>query len=55
MISCIRDIYHPMRWHMSDETDIFDDDEIDGCGCEFTEEDATLDEDLPTAEGGIDE
>ncbi len=28
-------------------------DDIDGCDCEFNEKDATNDEDLPPAEGGI--
>ena len=38
---------------MSDEADIHDDDEIDGCACEFTDADATPDEDLPAADGGV--
>lgn len=40
---------------MNDEAFIPDDDEIDGCTCAFTDEDATLDEELPATEGGIDE
>ncbi|WP_275668766.1 hypothetical protein [Halomonas urmiana] len=38
---------------MNNETDIQNDDEIDGCACEFTAEDATPDEDLPAADGGV--
>jgi hypothetical protein len=39
---------------MNDEADIpDDDDEIDGCDCEFTDGDATPDEDLPAADGGV--
>jgi hypothetical protein len=30
-----------------------DDEDIDGCGCGVTAEEATGDEDLPVAEGGI--
>jgi len=30
-----------------------DDDEVDGCSCNFTDQDCTPDEDLPAADGGI--
>ena len=30
------------------------DDDVDGCDCEFKEADATPDEDLPAARGGVD-
>jgi hypothetical protein len=30
-----------------------DEDKIDGCDVEIKDEDATLDEDLPAAEGGV--
>lgn len=29
------------------------DDDIDGCACDFADEDATLDEELPVANGGV--
>lgn len=40
---------------MTEETIISDahEDEMDGCDVEMTDEDATLDEDLPAAEGGV--
>jgi hypothetical protein len=40
---------------MTEETIIPDahEDEIDGCDVEIKDEDATLDEDLPAAEGGV--
>jgi hypothetical protein len=28
-------------------------DEVDGCSCDFTDQDPSLDEDLPAAVGGI--
>ena len=36
---------------MTEENEYEED--IDGCDCEFNEEDATADEDLPAAEGGV--
>lgn len=38
---------------MSDDPEYFEDDEIDGCECAFPDEDATLDEELPVADGGV--
>jgi hypothetical protein len=39
---------------MSTETDIPDkEDDIDGCDCSIDEADATPDEDLPAADGGV--
>jgi len=35
------------------EDEIDGEDEINGCDVEINDEDATLDEDLPAAEGGV--
>jgi len=42
------------RSYMSNDTEIAEkDDDIDGCDCNFNEADATPDEDLPAAHGGV--
>lgn len=44
-----------MHQHSPEEVELgtAEDDEVDGCSCEFLDKDATQDEDLPAAVGGI--
>lgn len=39
---------------MSEEAETPDkDDEVDGCACDFSDDETTPDEDLPAADGGV--